>query len=1050
MLRRVDATSFRVEVTAGVPEEGGALEVDIVIGSSSSPADDRFWETSACPAPVEREGRATVTRTSEVLPLRDTTLTVLANAHLRVRLTAPDEVKGGLARCDVAMATIPFSDVISAAGSSQVVAAPYLATVELFGATRNTKERSYGSASIVTVMGDVLAEHCNHGRVVTFERFELEGVYVPTAEDEAKAAAAAAATTPEAVVAATPEQATPAAASDAPLSDVAAASPDAPAAAGTASAAPATHEYRVAFSVPCDGGEQPIAFGGAVVTRDATRLVAKWDQGTVQVFLAAHSSLTAFEHTLDALRVDVSALSALDAPPMAEDDAADGTAPTDAEDWTRIECGAQLNLGGLRFRGATFATPAAPLASGGGLLRADWTLSCAVLLDRSLERAIPGLSDAAAAAAADAAAKDSAAPSRAVGHARCAEHATRVWQRARARARAEERVAASVAALGEQLGPGPVGISDTESASFKAAALDATVKRLELALVQGGSEASNTWSTHRVYGWLMQTVETLRRDAGQPQRSSVGTKSEGGGGASASVEAEWSLQRALEAEWRGDATTAMRWHHERVAALAGDRVLAADAWSSLGSLLLRRGSVEEGRAALDHAAVLAAATTTRFAGRAKYTVAATLLLEGDVVQARAALEAVPAHGTLRAGLDSLVDHFTKLDRTMHPTVDDLLEQLADASDQLVPEGGARLASPAAASTAQFDAKLAAVELLLSALPKALAAESEEYKAAAAAIAWLQGEPAAASGAQAIAVAQQLSRLQCRDVGSSAAAAAAAARTFAATIEDAAGGDCFDPKTHWQLAQSYVAAIAAAGGDGAAGSGELRELALASLRTAHQLAIADAPDETLRLADVGGAAYSATLEMHVKLPHELGSLLLAAGAAQPARRVFAAATSALAEWGMGGSELLTCGLSETSVVSGEACVPRLDSCLCYEMPPVYSRLLFLFGLSLTAALALALALVPSLSTRRYTAEDELHTAVALNPRSVYPWAALAKLACSKGNTSEARQLATRFVELATGTTSKFAALALDLSAAFAEGGDAEFAADLARRANAAVV
>ena len=112
----------------------------------------------------------------------------------------------------------------------------------------------------------------------------------------------------------------------------------------------------------------------------------------------------------------------------------------------------------------------------------------------------------------------------------------------------------------------------------------------------------------------------------------------------------------------------------------------------------------------------------------------------------------------------------------------------------------------------------------------------------------------------------------------------------------------------------------------------------------------------------------------------------------------------------------------------------------------------FGLSLTAALALALALalVPSLSTRRYTAEDELHTAVALNPRSVYPWAALAKLACSKGNTSEARQLATRFVELATGTTSKFAALALDLSAAFAEGGDAEFAADLARRANAAVV
>ena len=55
MLRRVDATSFRVEVTAGVPEEGGALEVDIVIGSSSSPADDRFWETSACPAPVERE-----------------------------------------------------------------------------------------------------------------------------------------------------------------------------------------------------------------------------------------------------------------------------------------------------------------------------------------------------------------------------------------------------------------------------------------------------------------------------------------------------------------------------------------------------------------------------------------------------------------------------------------------------------------------------------------------------------------------------------------------------------------------------------------------------------------------------------------------------------------------------------------------------------------------------------------------------------------------------------------------------------------------------------
>jgi hypothetical protein len=77
-------------------------------------------------------------------------------------------------------------------------------------------------------------------------------------------------------------------------------------------------------------------------------------------------------------------------------------------------------------------------------------------------------------------------------------------------------------------------------------------------------------------------------------------------------------------------------------------------------------------------------------------------------------------------------------------------------------------------------------------------------------------------------------------------------------------------------------------------------------------------------------------------------------------------------------------------------------------------------------------------------------VALNPRSVYPWASLAKLACSKGNTSEARQLAKRFVELATGTTANFEALALDLSAAFAQGGDAEFAADLARRAKAAVV
>ena len=62
MLRRVDATSFRVEVTAGVPEEGGALEVDIVIGSSSSPADDRFWETSACPAPVGRPSKRMLLR----------------------------------------------------------------------------------------------------------------------------------------------------------------------------------------------------------------------------------------------------------------------------------------------------------------------------------------------------------------------------------------------------------------------------------------------------------------------------------------------------------------------------------------------------------------------------------------------------------------------------------------------------------------------------------------------------------------------------------------------------------------------------------------------------------------------------------------------------------------------------------------------------------------------------------------------------------------------------------------------------------------------------
>ena len=421
-VKHVHTTAFRVEVTAGVPEEGTTLEVDIVIGSSSSPADDRFWETPACPAPVERDGRATVTRTSEVLPLRDTTLTVLANAHLRVRLTAPDDIAGGRARLDVAMATIPFSDVISAAGSSQVVAAPYLATVELFGVKRNTKERSYGSASIVAVMGDVLAEHCNHGRVVTFGRFELEGVYVPTAEDEAEAAAVAAAPTPEAAAAATPERATPAT-SDAASPDVAA-PPHASAAADVASAAPATHEYRVAFSVPCDGGEQPIAFGSAIVTRDATSLVAKWDQGTVRVFLAAHGSLTAFEHVLNALRVDVSALSMLDAP-MAEGDAADADAPTDADDWTRIECGALLDLSGLLVRGATFATPAAPLASDGGLLRADWTLSCAVLLDRSLERAIPGVSDAVAAAAADAAGTESAASNRVVRHERCAKHAAR-------------------------------------------------------------------------------------------------------------------------------------------------------------------------------------------------------------------------------------------------------------------------------------------------------------------------------------------------------------------------------------------------------------------------------------------------------------------------------------------------------------------------------------------------------------------------------------------------------------------------------------------------
>jgi Tfp pilus assembly protein PilF len=81
------------------------------------------------------------------------------------------------------------------------------------------------------------------------------------------------------------------------------------------------------------------------------------------------------------------------------------------------------------------------------------------------------------------------------------------------------------------------------------------------------------------------------------------------------------------------------------------------------------------------------------------------------------------------------------------------------------------------------------------------------------------------------------------------------------------------------------------------------------------------------------------------------------------------------------------------------------------------------------------------------EDVLHAAVTLNPQSVYPWVALAQLACAKQKVGEARLLADRFLELATGVNASLPSLAAGLAAAFAKAGDTVYAEALQRRASA---
>ena len=988
--------------------EGWTLEVDLTLGVTSleAAADDRFWASAVRPG-AAKDGLASASRSSEALPLSDTTLTVLANAFLRVKVTKPDEFGNDGSRTTVAYAAIPFSDAMSAAGAQRTSDSPFVTSLELRGHGDEVK----GKAEMTVVLGALLAEHVAHGRILTLARFEIDGEYVQTA-DEMRAAAAAAAAA-KAVADATPgDEATPGTAetlgslgTPAQFAEGGATGDAAPA------AGPPLPIYALSLSVPCGDGEQPVALGGAVVTRNETSVSAKWESGSVSVFLGAESALPRFAQSLS-LRVDVSARAG--APSAGGDGEADAAAAAAAAavsptgdgsdaaplgDWALESGFAVFDLSALRRRGCTYTTPAAPIEAA-QLLRADWTVSCSVVLSRALEREIPGAQVAEATSASGPAVQEP--RSAAVGHARCATYGQQERIRARARALAEQRVASSVALLGAQISA--TGEIDIGSTAFKSAAMDASVKRLELAQVEGSG--ASAWTSHRVNAWLMQTIEELRQRARTPAASTKEwsvQESSSSASKSSSLQAEWLLQCALEAEWRGDVNVATRCHQERVAALANDTILGAEAWASLGRALLRSGDAAKGIAAIQHSITLA--PTSRFASGTTCTLAAAHLLNDDIDSAAVALAASSSSRTtsVELGFASLIKHFRKLDTAHHPTVEDLIASLADGSDQL---GAVASAGSAAAAVAdarrrssaegvEFGAKLAAVQTLVDAAAASLEADSEGYALVGQALAWLRTDPSA-SAAGAVAVAQQQSRLECRCASIAIDAAAAAARSFAAVVD--AATDSFDPRAHWQLARAYAFAYTRNGGSSPS---DLRELALASMRTANQLAMADAPDESLRLAEVGDAAYGRMLDIHICLPHELGVMLLDAGAAQPSRRVFATATSALSGWGMAGSELLSTGLSRAMLVAGDVAA----------------------------------------------SEDVLHAAVTLNPQSVYPWVALAQLACAKQKVGEARLLADRFLELATGVNASLPSLAAGLAAAFAKAGDTVYAEALQRRASA---